>query len=211
MVRLDGDLLPHGSTPRRPASEQAPARRPPRRTRNREIAFGIALAIVATIVIVWWNTSAREPHPSLVEDSTPTAVGSPSTNISGGPAPSTVPGGNETPPATTTNTTRSTLLSTYDAMHNVYQASRSYQTISLGTLGQLLPGITIEDGSASSTNDRVVSLLTPAADRVVLAVRDDAGCAWLRDFGGGAQIVDRTNVVITCSARAAPATGWQTG
>ena len=93
-------------------------------------------------------------------------------------------------------------------MHNVYRASHSYQTISLQTLGALLPNITIEDGSGTSTNSGVVSLLTPTSDRVVLAVRDDAGCEWLRDFGSGAQLTTQGGVVITCSAAAAPTTGW---
>ena len=70
------------------------------------------------------------------------------------------------PTARGSGATRSTLLTTYNAMHNVYRASHSYQTISLQTLGALLPNITIEDGSGTSTNSGVVSLLTPTSDRV---------------------------------------------
>jgi hypothetical protein len=39
-------------------------------------------------------------------------------------------------------------------------------------------------------------------------VRDDSGCEWLRDFGSGAQLTTQSGVVITCSAAAAPTTGW---
>ncbi len=170
--------------------------------------FGVALAIVAAIVITWWVTSAREPKPTLV-NSLPTEVGVPPTNISGGPSP-TPSFGVTTPATASAAESRRTLTTTYEAMHNVYEASRSYQTISLTTLGQLLPNLTIEEGTASSTNEQVVSLLTPAPDRVVLAVRDDAGCQWLRDYGSGEQIAVQHQVVVTCSAAAAPTTGWQT-
>ena len=220
----DDDLLPratrhapsrerHASSRERHASSrerhEQPAARVARERHRRhahEIAFGVTLALVAAIAITWWMTSSREPRPSFAGDSAPTFVGSLPTNVSGGPAPTTLPSTATT--ATPSAATRATLLTTYEAMHSVYRASRSYRTISLATLGHLLPTITIEEGDASSTNARVVSLLTPAADRVVLAVRDDAGCEWLRDYGRGAQLAVQRAVVVTCSADAAPTTGW---
>ncbi len=211
----------NGSAPA-PGNGSGPARgdapKEPRPSgRRRELAFGVTLALLAAVAITWWATSAREPKPSFVGSSLPTVADTPLTNVSGGPAAPAGPrpGVEDTAPTTPSSaaaagraTTRATLTTTYDAMHSVYHASRSYQTISYQTLGQLLPGITIEDGAASSTNSRVVSLLTPAPDRVVLAVRDDAGCAWLRDYGRGAQTVTHATLVITCSAAAAPTTGW---
>jgi hypothetical protein len=230
------DLLPHSSrahkrttaaaaaaeapttTPPGPAQVPAPhepptptkrARRGPRR--SREVVFGVVLAIIAAIGITWWATSSREPKPTLVVPTGPTIPGPAPSTVSGGGPPATTPTVGPSavsPTATESGATRTTLLTTYNAMRNVYDASHSYQTISLQTLGRLLPNVTIEVGGASSTNSTVVSLLTPASNRVVLAVRDDSGCEWLRNFGSGAQVTTRNGVVITCSAAAAPTTGW---
>jgi hypothetical protein len=93
-------------------------------------------------------------------------------------------------------------------MHSAFLQSGSYHTLPLTSLARLL-GMSIEAGTASSTNGNVISLLVPAPNRVVLAVRNDAGCSWLRDFGGGAQVAQQSQVVITCAAAAAPTIGWQ--
>ncbi|HEY1741000.1 MAG TPA: hypothetical protein VGI86_19960 [Acidimicrobiia bacterium] len=170
------------------------------------------------------STVSNGGAPPVVTTPTPgprTSVRAPVHAQSGGSAPQVAPqvapdtapahgspGSPSSPHAPGSTASRTTLLTTYTAMHTVFNASHSYQTISLQTLGGLLPNITIEDGSASSTNSGVVSLLTPTPNRVVLAVRDDSGCEWLRDFGSGAQLATQSGVVITCSAAAAPTTGW---
>jgi hypothetical protein len=187
----------------------APVRRG--RTHKREIVFGILLAVVAAIAITWWITSSREPKPSFEQGVTATTVVNPGgvNTISGGPGPSPsaaqppLGSGSHAPPATPPTLTRA-----YQALHSAYVQSRTYKSLPLTSLARLL-GLSIEAGTASSTNGNVVSLLVPAPDRMVLAVRNDAGCAWLRDLGRGAQIAQQSQVVITCSAAAAPTTGWR--
>ncbi len=172
-----------------PALSRTSAVRPRRARFVREIVFGVVLALAAGIGLTWWATSSREAKPTFV-----------------GLASSTVPAvvgasGPQTP-------AQRVLTTTYVALHRVYTIGHSYRGVSLPVLARLLPGISIMAGDAASTNDHVVSFLPASADRVFLAARDDAGCSWVRDLGAGPQVVRHSDVVISCSAAAAPTSGW---
>src|SRR5262249_48545920 len=124
----------------------------------------------------------------------------PATNANAGtPNAGATPATSTLPPA---------LMRTYLLLRSASAAFHSYESITPSVLARTFTDLTFVEGTASSTNEKVVSYQVLATDRVVLAVKDDAGCAWLRDFGAGPQVVRQTQLVITCSAAAAPTTGW---